>query len=88
MAHSFKSFPVTMGEDGSGWLQIEIVLVRLNQAYAPNSTFGAYAYADPTYKSSRVGYDVAICVEEFKPYMVDAYNNVRGLALIAVRPNN
>lgn len=79
MAHSFKSVPIGMGKDGAGWLELEIVLVRLNQAYAPNSSFGAYAYADQNYNSSLVGYDVAICVEEFKPYMVDAYNNVSNL---------
>ncbi|KAG9077655.1 hypothetical protein FRC06_008785, partial [Ceratobasidium sp. 370] len=77
VAHSFMSIPASNGADGNGWLQIEIVLVRLNQAYAPNSTFSVYAQADVDYPSP-VGYDVAVCVEEFKPYMVDAYNNTAG----------
>ncbi|KAF8599925.1 hypothetical protein BDV93DRAFT_525763 [Ceratobasidium sp. AG-I] len=78
VAHSFKSVPLSMGKDGAGWLQLEIVLVRLNQAYAPNSSFGVFAYPDEAYKSSPVGYDVAICIEEYKPYIVDAYNNSAG----------
>jgi hypothetical protein len=69
------SIPASTGSDGNGWLQIEIVLVRLNQAYAPNSSFNVHAAADVDYPSP-VGYDVAVCVEEIKPYMVDAYNNV------------
>ncbi|QRW13001.1 exonuclease [Ceratobasidium sp. AG-Ba] len=75
VAHSFKSIPVSDGSDGNGWVQADIVLVRLHQAYAPNGTFGAYAYPDHDYITSAVGYDAAICVEEFKPYVVDAYNN-------------
>jgi hypothetical protein len=67
---------MTTGTNGTGWLQIEIVLVRLNQAYAPNSTFGAYARPNPGSDLASVGYDVAVCVEEFKPYVVDAYNTV------------
>ncbi|QRV84382.1 hypothetical protein RhiJN_12398 [Ceratobasidium sp. AG-Ba] len=66
---------VSDGSDGNGWVQADIVLVRLHQAYAPNGTFGAYAYPDHDYITSAVGYDAAICVEEFKPYVVDAYNN-------------
>ncbi|KAG8687284.1 hypothetical protein FRC08_012066 [Ceratobasidium sp. 394] len=77
VAHSFMSIPASNGADGNGWLQIEIVLVRLNQAYAPNSTFSVHAQADVDYPSP-VGYDVAVCVEEFKPYMLDAYNNTAG----------
>ncbi|KAG9123575.1 hypothetical protein FRC07_014680 [Ceratobasidium sp. 392] len=78
VAHSFKSVSVSDGSDGSGWLQVDIVLVRLHSAYAPNSTFGLYAYSDQDYLSSPVGYDAAMCVEEFKPYIVDAYNNTAG----------
>jgi hypothetical protein len=66
---------VSYGTSGKGWLNIEIVLVRLNQAYAPNSSFSVHAAADVDYPSP-VGYDVAVCVEDFKSYMVDSYNNV------------
>ncbi|KAG9122747.1 hypothetical protein FRC07_000744, partial [Ceratobasidium sp. 392] len=77
VAHSFMSIPASNGSDGKGWLQIEIVLVRLNQAYASNSTFSVHAPADKD-SLSPIGYDVAICVEEFKPYMLDSYNNTAG----------
>ncbi|QRV84383.1 hypothetical protein RhiJN_12399 [Ceratobasidium sp. AG-Ba] len=77
VAHAFESTPAVKGEDGTGWLQIELVLVRLNRAYAENSSFPVKILADKDYPSP-VGYDAAICVEEFKPYMVDAYNNTAG----------
>jgi hypothetical protein len=52
------------------------VLVRLNRICAPDSSFDVYAYPNRAYQMPPVGYDAAICVEEFKPYMIDAYNNV------------
>ncbi|KAG8714159.1 hypothetical protein FRC08_012299 [Ceratobasidium sp. 394] len=77
VAQSFMSIPASDGSDGTGWLQIEIVLVRLNRGYAPNSTFSVQA---PGTKDSPnpIGYDVAVCVEEFKSYMLDSYNNTAG----------
>jgi hypothetical protein len=64
------------------------VLVRLNQTYAPDSSFSVYAYPNLDYKSTPVGYDVAICVEEFKPYMIDAYNNVSHYPLLFTGEGN
>ncbi|CAE6459739.1 unnamed protein product [Rhizoctonia solani] len=78
VAHSFKSVPLTNGSLGTGWLQLEIVLTRLHESYAPNSTFGAYANPDVLWRGGRVGYDVAICVEEIRSWVVDAYNSSAG----------
>ncbi|CAE6334687.1 unnamed protein product [Rhizoctonia solani] len=75
VAHSFKSAPLSNGALGTGWLQLEIVLTRLHEAYAPNSTFGAYATPDALWSGGRVGYDVAICVEEIRSWVVEAYNS-------------
>lgn len=49
IAHSFFSKPVTRGEDGHGWMELELVLVRLNTTYTPNGAFGTY--------SQEVGFD-------------------------------
>ncbi|QRW25547.1 hypothetical protein RhiXN_07496 [Rhizoctonia solani] len=46
--------------------------------YAPNSSFGAYATPDVLWPSGRVGYDVAICVEEIRSWVVEAYNSTAG----------
>ncbi|CAE6457559.1 unnamed protein product [Rhizoctonia solani] len=78
VAHSFKSAPFSNGSRGTGWLQLEIVLTRLHEGYAPNSTFGAYATPDVLWPGGRVGYDVAICVEEIKSWVVEAYNSTAG----------
>ncbi|QRV98443.1 exonuclease [Ceratobasidium sp. AG-Ba] len=77
MTHSIRSVPATRGDDGNGWLQIEILLVRLNQAYAPNGSFSVYAQGDPHFPSP-LGYDAAVCIEEFRPYMLNVYNNTAG----------
>ncbi|CAE6417342.1 unnamed protein product [Rhizoctonia solani] len=78
VAHSFLSTPLTNGSLGTGWLQLEIVLTRLHESYAPNSTFGAYATPDERWPGGRVGYDVAICVEEIRSWVVEAYNSSAG----------
>ncbi|KAG8737957.1 hypothetical protein FRC10_007471 [Ceratobasidium sp. 414] len=77
VAQSFMSIPASDGSDGTGWLQIEIVLVRLNRGYAPNSTFTVQSPGSPD-SPDPVGYDVAVCVEEFKSYTLDSYNNTAG----------
>ena len=40
VANQFYSQPLSMGDDGRGWLEMEAVLVRLNTTYAPNGQFG------------------------------------------------
>ncbi|KAF8604938.1 hypothetical protein BDV93DRAFT_605807 [Ceratobasidium sp. AG-I] len=77
VSHSFNYYPVSRGEDGNGWLTVEIVMVRLNQSYtADNSTFQVFGELGAN--RTRIGFDAAICVEEVKGYVVDAYNNSAG----------
>lgn len=50
-------------------------MVRLNQSYtADNSTFQVFGELGAN--RTRIGFDAAICVEEVRGYVVDAYNNV------------
>ncbi|KDQ10052.1 hypothetical protein BOTBODRAFT_36497 [Botryobasidium botryosum FD-172 SS1] len=63
-----------MGADGSGWLQLETVMVRVNPSLAPHGVFPAY-FNNGTY---RIGYDVAVCAEIVEPYVVEAYNGTCG----------
>ncbi|CAE6465083.1 unnamed protein product [Rhizoctonia solani] len=79
VSHSFSWFPVRRGEDGNGWVSIEIVMVRLNESYtAENSTFQVYGELGTRLNRTRIGFDAAICVEEVKGYVLDAYNSSAG----------
>ncbi|KAJ8085959.1 hypothetical protein PM082_004778 [Marasmius tenuissimus] len=88
VAHSFKSYPVTMGQEGFGWISLETLLVRINDAYTPNGKFQVKSEqtVNTTSKDSngdfiqgRIGYDAAVCVELFEPYIVQVYNSTLGL---------
>ncbi|KAG6915381.1 hypothetical protein DXG01_011753 [Tephrocybe rancida] len=81
VGHSFFSRPVSMGGDGKGWISIEEVLVRLNTSYTPNGSYARKsdqtvpdAQGNPTW----IGYDAAICVELFEPWIVEVYNSTTG----------
>ncbi|CUA67079.1 hypothetical protein RSOLAG22IIIB_07165 [Rhizoctonia solani] len=79
VSHSFDWFPVRRGEDGNGWVSIEIIMVRLNESYtAMNSSFQAYGELGSRENRTRIGFDAAICVEEVKAYVLDAYNSSAG----------
>ncbi|KAK1220247.1 hypothetical protein PQX77_016983 [Marasmius sp. AFHP31] len=98
VAHSFKSFPVTMdllpsgepGQEGFGWISIETLLIRINDAYTPHGKFQVKSdqTVNTTLKDaneterivqSRIGYDAAVCLELFEPYIVQVYNSTLGL---------
>ncbi|CAE6419980.1 unnamed protein product [Rhizoctonia solani] len=77
VTHSFDWFPVRRGEDGTGWVGIEIIMIRLNQSYtADNSSFQVYGELGSG--RTRIGFDAAICVEEVRGYVLDAYNSSAG----------
>ncbi|CAE6468197.1 unnamed protein product [Rhizoctonia solani] len=79
VSHSFDWFPVRRGEDGNGWVSIEIIMIRLNESYtAENSSFQAYGELGSSANRTRIGFDAAICVEEVKGYVLDAYNSSAG----------
>jgi hypothetical protein len=75
VSHSFNWFPISRGEDGNGWLSLEIVMVRLNQSYtAPDSSFQVYGELGAN--RTRIGFDAAVCLEEVRGYVLDVYNSV------------
>ncbi|KAG8721727.1 hypothetical protein FRC11_002865, partial [Ceratobasidium sp. 423] len=77
VSHSFDWFPVNRGDDGNGWVTVEIVMVRLNQSYTTeNSSFQVYGPLGEG--RTRIGFDAAICMEEVRGYVVDAYNSSAG----------
>ncbi|EEB89772.1 hypothetical protein MPER_12098, partial [Moniliophthora perniciosa FA553] len=79
IGHSFKSFPSYQGEDGTGWVQVELLLVRLNTTFTRNGEFQAYYPPEIQGFPAPIGYDAAVCVELFEPYVVGVYNNSNGI---------
>jgi hypothetical protein len=71
-----------IGTSGGGWVQIETVLVRLNTTYVPRGSFPAYSnqsIPDVNGKETRLGYDAAVCIELYEPWIVETYNGTTGL---------
>jgi len=82
MAHSFdNSMPIT-SKSGNGWIGIETVLVRLNSFYADNTSFPVWGNR-PVVAGSKfydtIGYDAAVCVEMYEPWIVQIYNSSLGV---------
>jgi hypothetical protein len=69
------------GQDGNGWVTIESVLVRLNTTYTPNGQFSLYGdpVVDASGNSSSIGYDAAVCLELYEPWVLETYNTSIGL---------
>jgi hypothetical protein len=68
--------------DGGGWASVETLVVRLNTTYAPQGSFSLYSeesIPDRNGQPSRMGYDAAVCVELFEPWVVETYNATTGL---------
>ncbi|KAF8990223.1 hypothetical protein BDQ17DRAFT_1372225 [Cyathus striatus] len=78
VAHSLFSYPLTMGEEGNGWQSLEVVLVRMNTIYAPNGTFLRNIDVDIPDGTMNIGYDAAICLELYEPWVVEVYNSTVG----------
>ncbi|KAF8883443.1 hypothetical protein BD779DRAFT_1802002 [Infundibulicybe gibba] len=72
VGHSFQSTPLSMGEDGNGWVTLESVLVRLNMTYTPDGKFGKLSnmtVPDVKGQPTHIGYDSAICLELYEPWI-------------------
>jgi len=82
LPHSFESLLDTGDDKKNGWIGMEVVLVRLNNSYAHSANFPVWS-ADPIVDaskfSSRIGYDAAVCVEMYEPWIVEIYNSSLGI---------
>ncbi|KAJ6567347.1 hypothetical protein DFH09DRAFT_457648 [Mycena vulgaris] len=86
VAHSFKSVPVSLGEDGKGFVSIETLLVRLNTTYTPNGTFLTHSdlpVPDVNGQNTFIGLDAAVCLELYEPWVLETYNNSIGVPTTA-----
>jgi len=81
VAHSFYSKTILdTGLTGDqGWTTVETVLIRLNTSYTPSGRFPVYL--DQSFlgaNEARIGYDAAVCVQKYEPWIVEAYNTTVG----------
>jgi len=65
--------------DGQGWVTIETVFVQLNTSLTPSGRFPAYwTESLPKGVEVRLGYDAAVCLQKFEPWIIEAYNTSTG----------
>lgn len=63
-----------------------MVLIRLNTTFTPQGIFPVLSDNKPDAdgNSTWIGYDAAVCIEMFEPWVVDVYNGTLG-ALTTLR---
>ena len=68
------------GHAGNGFITVENILVRLNNSYAPNGTFGVEGISVPDVNGTAtfIGYDAAVCLELYEPWVLEVYNSSVG----------
>lgn len=83
MAHSFHTRTIsnTSLVGDQGWTTVETVLIRLNTSFTPSGRFPVYSnqsVPDADGVESRIGYDAAVCVQKYEPWIMEAYNTSIG----------
>jgi len=69
---------ITEGGAGNGWAGVEIVLVRLNNSFVPSGQFPVFSEVpgiDAGGRETRIGYDAAVCVELYEPWVIEVFYN-------------
>ena len=62
-----------------GWTTVETLLIQLDTNLTPFGRFPAYANeTTPDESKIRVGYDAAVCVQKYEPWMIETYNTSTG----------
>ena len=62
-------------------MTMENILVRLNTTFAPKGTFGTRSNHSIPNKdgfATFIGYDAAVCLELYEPWIVEVYNSSVG----------
>ena len=53
------------------WTTVETVLIRITASLVPRGSFPVYSNVAYGY---RVGFDAAVCVQKYEPWVIEAYN--------------
>ncbi|XP_006459732.1 hypothetical protein AGABI2DRAFT_202095 [Agaricus bisporus var. bisporus H97] len=78
---SYFSFPLyDIGSNGTGFVSLELALIRLNTSFAAQGQFSILGEAVPDANglATHIGYDAVACIEIFEPWIVDVYNSSVG----------
>jgi len=80
VAHSFHSrlIPDTGVISDQVWTTVETVLIRLNTSFTPVGRFPVYSKKSANGVETKIGYDAAVCVEKYEPWIIEAYNTSVG----------
>ena len=63
-------------------------LIRINQTLTPQGSFpilGPLITSEGDPDGSRIGYDVAVCIEIYEPWIVEAFNSSSGVLPVTTR---
>ena len=71
---------VCSGKAGRGFITMENILVRLNTSFAPYGVFGTKGASVPDGNGTAtfIGYDAAVCLELYEPWVLEVYNSPVG----------
>ena len=67
--------------NNQGWTTAETAFIRLNTTFTPFGRFPVYSNRSlPYYNGTQnlIGYDVAVCVQLYEPWIIEAYNTSTG----------
>jgi len=66
-----------------GWVTVETVFIQLDTSLTPSGRFPAYWNASsPAWGDVKLGYDAAVCVQKYEPWIIEAYNSSTGSSFI------
>jgi len=60
-----------------GWTTVKTVILRFQAGYTPSGHFPVFSnrqYVDGKFFNTVVGYDAAVCVQRYEPWVVETYN--------------
>ena len=63
--------------ENPGYVAVETVLIRLNTSFTPSGRFPVYSNTslpDVNGTETRIGYDAAVCVQKYEPWIIETYN--------------
>ena len=66
-----------------GWTSVETVLIRFDTRFTPSGRFPVHFNKTEPGESgliTRIGYDAAVCVQKYEPWITETYNTSTGSA--------
>jgi len=77
----FFILPITHAAGDHGWTTVEAAILQLNTSLTPSGHFPVYlnkSSSDASGMETRIGYDAAVCVHKYEPWIIETYNTSTG----------